>query len=233
MRIYDNMPTQSAQVLKSNPDAEWLALGGYVAALVRLGELDQWIARLDRDEKQFGRDPRLVHVAVNLGCKAVAAGLRSWSAWPALPDEEQLSDDTWQDTWVAEQVAKAQERAKQAEEDRRWANRIARQRRKAGLGTGTGKGVPIHLQRSKYTLDQLADRLEATIAKHMSERGEFKVAWLDPGRRNHRFIPSTDGGLTNKHLTHLAGMIAGRARRTPEEELDIATAWLRQRAENR
>jgi hypothetical protein len=206
-------PVQDTEV---NWEALWQAYTKHVALENRAGRLAELIASLDANSDLAA--PQLMHAAINLRVAATAAGLGKFT-WPPAPSEDELNNSAW----VERCVTRARAASEAAAENRRRNARLTRQLRAVGIGT-TGKGVPVWQQKSKLSLDELADQFVATVAEHESVHGKFEREWLDPN--NSHFI---DGGMTNKQVIILASMIAGPAERPFEECFNIAMEYMRQR----
>ena len=119
--------------------------------------------------------------------------------------EEQLQDLP---NWITQRVA--DELAEQESEKRRKRLR-AKLARATGKTNSSGRTNPVHLQRSKHTLDELARRLEWTMAKHKAELGTFERRLLD--HRSPHFISDRDGGIGSKGVILMANAITGQNER--------------------
>jgi hypothetical protein len=139
------------------------------------------------------KQPELMLASIALVRGMAASGVRA-ANWPPAPSNNDLANLPG---WVEQQLASA--RADQEVEQRniRWRRRLA-----CELGKATGQrqslgGTPVHAQRSKHSLEELAKRLEWTIAKHEAEEGQFNRTWLD--HRSPHYIRDRDGGIdTNR-----------------------------------
>jgi hypothetical protein len=160
--------------------------------------------------------------ALALVARMPAAKVRRWD-WLPPPNNEDLTDPV---TWAARRLVEQRATQDGADRIRRLDQRAARALKQAVGGNGTIR--PVHEQQSPYDLEELARRLEFTIAKHEAERGEFKHEWLD--HRSPFYIPVEEGGISNKHIAIMVREIWGSASRRPfVENWKIVTDWLRER----
>jgi hypothetical protein len=132
-----------------------------------------------------------------------------------------------------ETLSHGEERGEQeeAEHRKRWQKWLARELGKAAgqpqAPTGNGQR-PVYQQRSKHDLEELARRLEWTMARHQAERGKFERTWLDA--RSPYYIRDRDGGIGTKGIIFMANAIVGlQERRDYEENWTIVMNWLRER----
>ena len=85
-------------------------------------------------------------------------------------------------------------------------------------------GTPSYLQQSKYSLEQLGQRLEWTKGAHEAAGREFRRELLD--HRSPHFIKVPQGGISNKQVVIMAGMITGqRQRRSFDDNWNIVMGW--------
>jgi hypothetical protein len=175
--------------------------------------------------------PELILAIMKLIVAFDEAGVQPLT-WPSPPTDEQLTD---LDEWVGECVAEARIEQDRAERQRDVQKAMNRVLVKAGLKPAPdgSKINPVHLQKSKFTLDELTERLKWTIAWHRAEyasRGvhfEFRREWLDP--RSKRYIKVRDGGISNKQIIIMANLIEDRQEQRPfDRNWEIVTNWLRQ-----
>ena len=102
------------------------------------------------------------------------AGVRPWDFLP-VPSEDDLADPVG---WSARRLSGRSVEQNAADLVRRLDQKAARALGQAEPGTGNGTINPVYLQRSRYSLDQLADRLEQVMS-----RPGFEREWLDHGQR--------------------------------------------------
>lgn len=146
--------------------------------------------------------------------------------WPA-PSDEQIKDA---DEWVGECVAEARAEQERAEWQRSVQKVLDRELVRAGDEPAPSKINPVYLQRSKFSLEQLAERLTNTMARHQAEHGEFRHEWLD--HKSKRYINNNDGGISNKQIQIMANLIEGcQQQRRFDDNWKIVTNWLAQRSE--
>jgi hypothetical protein len=163
--------------------------------------------------------PAMMTAALRLTGGMAAAGVRRWDFLPP-PSDDELADTT---AWAAQRLTSRRAEQDAADLLRRLNQKAARALGLAQPGSGTGTISPVHLQRLKYSLDQLADRLERAMS-----RPGFEREWLDHRSRN--YVRVSNGGISNKQVAIMAGEITGRReRRTFEENWKVVTDWLHQR----
>jgi hypothetical protein len=153
-------------------------------------------------------DPLLMQSALSLVAEMGSAGVRKWD-WRPAPTDTDLEDA---DGWVERRLAEQRSTQDEAAQTRRWGQKLARALGEAP-SLGSGAINPAHLQESKHSLDELVRRLEWTIAKHQSERGEFKREFLDP--RSPYYIRDDEGGISNKQIIIMSKEITGSHSRRP------------------
>jgi hypothetical protein len=184
-----------------NLDADRQAIWRRAVKCVRLwrqrNELDEFKADLDSDRPPKVADRALMRAALALTQVDIGAWI------PAAPTVEQLSN---LDAWV-EQVEADHRRNTR---NRKW------ERELLGLPKG-GNGKPVRLQQSKYSQDELLQRLEHVIAWHDNNSRGFQRRFLDPNCKKY-FIAVEDGGIANKQVKFLANMIVGNTDERPFEE---------------
>ena len=167
-------------------------------------------------------DQRLVAAALALVADLAEAGVRRWDFLPA-PSEADLAEP---EAWAARRLAERRREQDDAEADRRWQQRQARAFGQRPPGNGTVN--PVHLQRSKHSLEELGRRLQWVIAQHQAAGREFKREFLD--NRSDYYIDVAGGGVANKQVTIMACEITGvRERRDFDDSWNIVMDWLRER----
>lgn len=193
----------------------WIGYCVFASYLRRRKELAKFLDELRAGRRHGVTDPELFAAAAALVVALREAGLRL-TPQCSPPSAEELGSPTW----VAERVAA--ERASQAAagHDKRWQQGLAR-----ALGeprpAGTGTINPVHLQELKHSLEDLGRRLRKAM-----DRPGFQREWLD--HRSPQYIPDRDGGISNKQVTIMAGLISGRQERPFDESWTIVTNWLRE-----
>jgi hypothetical protein len=206
-------------------EEQWQGCCRLAFNLSRRGEeLAQYQAKLENGHRvPFVDDARLMSTALALVSGMAAAGVRKWG-WLPAPSTEDLADPA---SWVTRRLAQRRSEQNDAERDRRLRQKEARAFGQRGL-TGNGTINPVHEQRSKHSLEELARRLEFVMAKHQADHGEFKREWLD--HRSNFYIHDCDGGISNKQVAIMACEITGsRSRRAFDENWKIVTDYLRER----
>jgi hypothetical protein len=142
------------------------------------------------------------------------------SRWLPAPTDEELEDLPG---WTAQRLAEQEA----AERCRRWRRSLARELGKGNAHANGSPTGPVYQQRSKHDFEELARRLEWTMARHQAERGKFKRTWLDA--RSPYYIRDRDGGIGTKGIIFMANAIVGRQeRRDYEENWTIVMNWLRE-----
>ena len=125
-------------------------------------------------------DQPLLSAALELVAGMAAAGVRRWD-WLPAPTDDELADPK---AWVAQQLADRSPRSRTGPRTpaacgRRWRERSDNRR-------PDGTGTPSYLQQSKYSLEQLGQRLEWTKDAHEAAGREFRRELLD--HRSPHFI---------------------------------------------
>jgi hypothetical protein len=153
--------------------------------------------------------PELVPAAIAIS--AVDIGKKV----PPPPTEQQLAK---LDDWISEVIAEH----RRSSQNERWARELRGLPRNSGNGKAIG---PMRLQKSRYGRDELLHRLQDVIKRHNDKLGEFERRYLDPHFRF--YIPVKDGGISNKQVVLLAGMIVGNNdERSFEENWKIVSGEL-------
>ena len=162
-------------------------------------------------------DQPLLSAALELVAGMATAGVRRWD-WLPAPTDDELADPK---AWVAQQLADRSCKQDRAEDARRLRQKVARA---FGQPTTGGTGTPSYLQQSKYSLEQLGQRLEWTKGAHEAAGREFRRELLD--HRSPHFIKVPQGGISNKQVVIMAGMITGqRQRRSFDDNWNIVMGW--------
>ena len=192
----------------------WLGYRKFAAQLHRAKELVKFLEQLRAGRCGVVEDPELFAAAAALVVAVVEAGLRV-PDWGLPPSAQELGSPTW----VAERVAAERANQESAGDRKRWGQGLAR-----ALGEprppGTGAINPVYKQKSKIPRDELARRLRRAL-----DRPGFTRKWLD--HRSRHYVPVGEGGLSNKQITIMAGLITGRQeRRSFDEAWRIVTDWL-------
>jgi hypothetical protein len=194
----------------------WEGYYKFATNLRRRGELDAFQTDLQGGRCGNFERAELLYAAVMLVLGLAAAGAWPLSGLPAPSDADLREPD-----WIERRVAQAQAEQKVADRQKRWRAKLAR-----ATGKPSGQTNPVHLQKSKYSLDELTRRLESTIARHEAERGKFERRWLD--HRSPFYIRDSDGGISNKGIILMANAITGKQeRRDYDQNWQIVMDWLR------
>jgi hypothetical protein len=213
--------TDAASVLIKR-DVLWQQYCRLALNLHRSNKVAELETALEADALPRVAEPALMTAALHLVAGMAAAGVRRWDFLPA-PTSDELADST---EWAARRLAEQRATQDAADRLRSLDRRVARALGQSAGGNGTIK--PVHEQQSPYTLDELAERLESTMAKHQAEHGEFKREWLD--HRSQHYIPDAAGGISNKQVAIMAAEITGsRSRRNFDANWKIVTDWLHER----
>ena len=165
-------------------------------------------------------DQRMVTAALQLVNGLAVVGVRRWDFLPA-PSEGELAQ---LEDWAAQRLADRRTEQDREDEERRLLQKQARAFGERPAGNGTIN--PVHRQRSKYSLDQLMQRLHDTIAKHKAAGREFTHALLD--HQSDHYIRVQDGGISNKQVIIASCEISGRQERRPFDE-HFEVVWTRYR----
>jgi hypothetical protein len=205
--------------VSAGPLSEWDVLWcKYCKLAFKLYHSDQ-LAEF-QNELHAGRllrvtEPLLMTAAIHLVSGMAPAGVRRWD-WLPAPATDDLVDPAG---WAAQRLAAERTSQEGTERTRRMDQMIARafgQPRSGGSGTIN----PVYLQKLKYSLEELARRLEQAMSK-----GGFRREDLD--HRSPNYISVAKGGISNKQITIMACMIAGRTPRSFDESWNIVTEFLR------
>jgi hypothetical protein len=216
--VADETTTASGQA-QGQLDAQiinklWLGYCKFAARLHHKEELAGFLDALRAGLCNGVKDPDLFAAAADLA--AAADGSLPVTYWGSAPSAEELGSPTW----AAQRLAAG--RTNQATTGRRarWQQGLARALG-APRSAGTAGSInPVHLQKSKLPLDELAKRLQQAM-----DRPGFQREWLD--HRSSNYLPVRDGGISNKQITIMAGLISGRQEpRSFDESWAIATNWL-------
>jgi hypothetical protein len=218
------------QTTETDPrEAQWAGYCQFALNLHRRGELTSFHDNLRNGHCRDVEAPQLMNAAIEF---VTQRGELRPLRWSPAPTDEQLEDLP---AWITLRLA--EERAVQEETERRkrWHKGLARELAKAAgqpqLPSGNGQRA-VYQQRSKHDLEELARRLEWTMAQHQAERGTFQRTWLDP--RSLYYIRDRDGGIGTKGIIFMANAIVGRQeRRDYEENWTIVMNWLREQQASR
>jgi hypothetical protein len=205
---------------------DWGVASETLRSLRRRKELDQFLEDWRGGRCKFTMEPpELIEVIAKLikGFDEAGVLVRSLK-WPSPPSDEQLKDP---DEYVGECVAEARFEQEAAKRQRGFQNVMNHALVRAGQEPASdGLNInPVHLQNPRYSLEELAERLTATIARHEAERGGFIREYLDP--KATYYIPVKDGGIANKQVSMMVNMITGhRKHRRFDLNWRIVTDWL-------
>jgi hypothetical protein len=193
----------------------WLGYCTFAARLHHRKELTKFLDELRAGRCSDVEDRELFELAAALVVAAAEAGLRV-PDWGSPPSAEELGSPTW----VAGRVVTERANQEAAGRRKRWGQGLAR-----ALGEPRPPGTwgtinPVYLQKSKHSLEELARRLRQAL-----ERPGFQREWLD--HRSPNYVPVGKGGISNKQVTIMAGLITGRQEpRSFDETWAIVTNWL-------
>jgi hypothetical protein len=206
-------------------EALWAGYRRFALYLHRRGEL----ASFQEDFRSGGSLEVEARQLMNAAIEFVTQrGRGRPSKWSPAPTDEQLEDLP---AWITQRLADESTEREAAERRMRLEKRLARELGKGTAQTPIGNGSrtgPVYQQTSKHDLEELARRLEWTMALHQAERGTFQRTWLDA--RSPYYIPDRDGGIGTKGIIFMANAIVGRQeRRDYEENWTIVMDWLRER----
>jgi hypothetical protein len=116
---------------------------------------------------------------------------------PPPPTAQEMAD---LEAWAANVEAKHKRNAEYEKLDRKL--------RGLSPNRGNGKAIgPARLQKSKFSKDELLQRLRYVMDLHDEKHMGFERRYLDPNNKYH--IPVCDGGISNKQVPFLAGFIVG------------------------
>lgn len=207
-------PTPTAPI-DPERDAQWQ--GCCKALFNQRHHPDDWgrlqVALLERVGNQH-----LLSTALELVAGMAAAGVRRWDFLPG-PIDAELAESP---AWVTQRLARRKAEQDQTENARRLRQKLARA---FGQPTSSGTGTPGYLQQSKYSLNELAQRLQWTKDAHEADGREFRRELLD--HRSPHYIRVRDGGISNKQITIMAGEITGqREPRSFDDNWNIVIGWL-------
>jgi hypothetical protein len=218
-----------AQVLNNNGatptdrNALWADYCKLALNLYRTGRIAQFDAGLEAGHHPLIVDPALMAAALSLVRGAAAAGVRPWTGWSPAPSAADLADPA---AWTSQRLADQRVAEDVAERVKRLDRAIAR-----ALGgpqsAATGTINPVYLQKSRRSLDELAQRLEWVIAEH-SKRGPFRREDLD--HRSPHYISDRAGGISNKQIALMGNLIVGRQEQRPYDQnwkivMDFMKGW--------
>ena len=227
-----NTPTAPAQDIptldtKAPRCVDWGVATEILRILHRQKKLDAFLEDWRNGTCAFTMEPpEAIDVIAKLIARYDEAEVRPLK-WPAAPSDEQMKDA---DEWVGECVAEARDEQAAAKRQRGVRNVMNHVLVRAGDEPAPSKINPVYLQRSKFSLEQLAERLTNTMARHQAEHGEFRHEWLD--HKSKRYINNNDGGISNKQIQIMANLIEGRQQqRRFDDNWSIVTNWLAQRSE--
>lgn len=176
---------------ETNPDRDVLWQGLCKLAFNNRRCPDEWPA-LQAELQVI--DQCLASTALELVTGVLAAGLPRWDWLPAPSDDELAQPQAW----VARRLAEQHTKQDRAEHDRRLRQKIARAFPGQSPATGTGTINPVHLQKSKLSLEERLRRLQWTKDKHVAEGREFRRELLD--HRSPHYISARNGGISNKQI---------------------------------
>ena len=159
----------------------------------------------------------MMTAAISLVSGMSGAGVKRWD-WLPAPSVEELADPA---AWAERRLAERRVVQDEAERIRRQQQKVARAFGQPPSG-GSGTINPVYLQKLKYSLEELARRLEQAMSKEGFRRED-----LD--HRSPNYISVAKGGISNKQITIMACMIAGRAPRSFDESWNIVTDFLDKR----
>jgi hypothetical protein len=224
----DAAANQEAEVKMPESDPRetlWAGYCSFAFNLHRRGELTSFHDNLRNERWRDVEAPQLMNAAIEF---VTQRGELRPLRWSPAPTDEQLQDLS---VWITQRLAEERAEQEEAERRKRWHKGLARELAKAAgqprAPTGNGQR-PVHQQRSKHDLEELARRLEWTMARHQAERGKFERTWLDS--RSPHYIRDRDGGIGVKGIIFMANAIVGRQEhRDYEENWAIVMNWLRQR----
>jgi hypothetical protein len=164
-------------------------------------------------------DQRMVSTAIALVVGLAAAGVRRWD-WLPAPSDAELAEP---EVWATRRLAHRRVEEDEAERERRFRQKAARAFRQSP-SVGTGVVNPVHLQRSKHNLDELAQRLEYTKSAHEAAGREFTPKLLD--HRSLHYIKTRNGGISNKQVIIMACEITKQRERRPfDDNWQIVMNW--------
>jgi len=214
-------PTDVLAAVSASPLSEWDVLWcKYCKLAFKLYHSDQ-LAEF-QNELHAGRllrvtEPLLMTAAIHLVSGMAPAGVRRWD-WLPAPATDDLVDPAG---WAAQRLAAERTSQEETERTRRMDQMIARAFGQPRSGGGETIN-PVYLQQSKHSLEELVRRLEQA-----ARRAGFRREHLD--HRSPNYISVAKGGISNKQITIMACMIAGRAPRSFDESWNIVTDFLDKR----
>jgi len=147
-----------------------------------------------------------------------AAGVRPPKSWLRPPTEEELSDIP---AWVSQCVAAARVEQETSARTGQWQRMLAQA--SGQQTTNAGAINPVHLQRPKRNLEEMAERLERAMSRPGVRREDLE-------HRSAHYVKDRDGGISNKQIAFMANLIVERQeRRSFDENWKIATDFLAER----
>jgi hypothetical protein len=197
----------------------WQGYCRLAVTLQRRGNTAEFKTDLQTGQIPRVAEPLLMETALALVAGMPAAGVKRWH-WLPAPTADDLADPSG---WVARRLTEQRAAQDGAGRNGRWDAQVAQALREPRVGKGTIN--PVHLQQSKYELDELTRRLNWTKAKHQAEGRGFKREYLD--HRSPHYVRVSSGGISNKQVTIMANTIAGvKQRRSFDQNWNIVMKFL-------
>jgi hypothetical protein len=201
---------EEASATAIETDSQWDKYRRFVDQLARRGELAQVEAAVNAGSLSVS-NPDLLKAAIQV--RRDAPDLQHWN--PA-PKDDELADLSG---WIANRL----EEQERSTRHKRWLRQLARLEGRPNAGNGAG--TPMHRQRSRFDVNELARRLNFVITRHTTERGEFRREFLD--HRSPHYIAVKDGGIGNKQIVMLAHqLVPSDERRDFDANWAIVKSWL-------
>jgi len=198
-------------------DKRWQGCCRLAVNLLHSNQIAQFVTDLHAGRVPQVTEPAMMTAAISLVSGMSGAGVKRWD-WLPAPSVEELADPA---AWAERRLAERRVVQDEAERIRRQQQKAARAFGQPPSG-GSGTINPVYLQKLKYSLEELARRLEQAMSKEGFRRED-----LD--HRSPNYISVAKGGISNKQIAIMACMIAGRTPRSFDESWNIVTDYVNAR----